>query len=125
VFDAPVIVEDPNFPGMSAVPREFVFRDEIYQIRNFSRESAHVIARLDASKLDLSNRRVSAEHRADKDFPIVWAKNYGKGRVYYNNHGHREETWDRKDVQTMYLEAIRWAMGLANADVAPHALPTR
>jgi type 1 glutamine amidotransferase len=125
VFDAPVIVEDPGFPGMNAVPREFVFRDEIYQIRNFSRESTHVIARLDASKLDLTNRRVSAEHRADKDFPIIWATTYGKGRVYYNTLGHREETWDRKDVQTMYLEAIRWAMGLTKADVAPHALPTR
>ncbi|MBZ5610249.1 MAG: ThuA domain-containing protein [Acidobacteriia bacterium] len=115
VFDGPVIVEDPDFPGMQAVPREFVLKDEMYQVRNFSRARSHVIARLDAAKLDLSNSKVSAEHRADKDFPIIWASMYGKGRVYYNTLGHREETWDRKDVQTMYLEAIQWAMGVGRA----------
>jgi uncharacterized protein len=120
VFDAPVIVEDPAFPGMRAFPRDFVIKDEIYQVRNFSRSRSHVIARLDATKLDLTNPKVSAEHRADKDFPIIWASAYGKGRVYYNTLGHREETWDRKDVQTMYLEAIRWATGLT-----PYAVSTR
>ena len=124
VFDAPVIVEDSNFPGMQAFPHAFTFKDEIYQIMNFSRDKVHVIARLDAGKLDLTNKRVSAERLADKDFAIAWAKMYGKGRVYYNTIGHREESWDRKDVQTMYLEAIKWAMGLTQADVSPHALVT-
>jgi type 1 glutamine amidotransferase len=124
VFEAPVVVEDPNFPGMQDFARQFVFNDEMYQERNFSRDKAHVIARLDASKLDLSNPKVMPEHRADKDFPIIWAKTYGKGRVYYNTLGHREETWDRPDVQKMYLEAIKWALGLTNADVTPHPMPT-
>lgn len=124
VFEAPVTVEDPNFPGMQGWPRQFIFNDEMYQERNFSRDKAHVIARLDASKLDLSNPKVMPEHRADKDFPIIWAKTYGKGRVYYNTLGHREETWDRPDVQKMYLEAIQWALGVTNADVTPHPMPT-
>ncbi len=124
VFDAPMIVEDQNFPGMQPFPHAFTFKDEIYQIMNFSRDKVHVIARLDAAKLDLTNPRVSPERLADKDFAIAWAKMYGKGRVYYNTIGHREESWDRKDVQTMYLEAIKWAMGLTQADVSPRGLPT-
>jgi type 1 glutamine amidotransferase len=28
-FDAPIIVEDPNFPGMQQWPRAFILRDEI------------------------------------------------------------------------------------------------
>ena len=119
VFDAPVIVEDPRFPGMRVFPRRFVFKDEMYQVMEFSPDKAHVIMRLDADKLDLTNKRVMPEHRIDKNFPIAWAKRYGKGRVYYNTLGHREQTWDRKDVQTMYLEAIKWAMGLTQADVTP------
>ena len=55
---------------------------------------------MDASKLDLTNPRVSEERRADKNYPISWAKMYGKGRVYYSTIGHREESWDRKDVQS-------------------------
>jgi type 1 glutamine amidotransferase len=124
VFEAPVTVEDPNFPGMQDFPRQSIFNDEMYQIRNFSRDKTHVIARLDASKLDLGNPKVMPEHRADKDFPIIWAKQYGKGRVYYNTLGHREETWDRPDVQKMYLEAIKWALGMTSADVTPRPMPT-
>ncbi len=117
IFDAPMVVEDPNFPGMQGFPRTFTFRDEIYQPKNYSRDKVHVIIHMDADKLDLSNPRVSAERRADKDFAVAWAKMYGKGRVYYNTMGHREESWDRKDVQTMYLEAIKWALGLTQADI--------
>ncbi len=79
---------------------------------------------MDGNKLDLSNPRVMPEHRIDKDYPIIWAKTYGKGRVYYNTLGHREESWDRKDVQKMYLEAIKWSMGLTQADITPHPMPT-
>ena len=123
VFEAPVIVEDPNFPGMSGFPRAFTFNDEMYQHMNISRDKMHVIARLDENKLDLKNPKVLPERLADKDFPIIWAKTYGKGRVYYNTLGHREETWDRKDVQNMYLEAIKWALGITKPDVSPHPKP--
>src|SRR5277367_523122 len=37
-FDAPVIVEDPNFPGMKHLPPSFTMKDEIYQIKDYSRE---------------------------------------------------------------------------------------
>jgi uncharacterized protein len=124
VFDAPVIVEDPRFPGMQGFPLSFVFKDEMYQVKDFSRDKVHVIARLDANKLDLSNPKVMPEHRADKDFAITWAKMYGKGRVFYSTLGHREESWDRKDVQTMYLEAVKWAMGMTDADISSHQLTT-
>ncbi len=54
-FDAPIVVEDPSFPGMEQWPHSFIFHDEIYQIRNFSRDKLRVLMRLDASKLDLTN----------------------------------------------------------------------
>jgi hypothetical protein len=76
--------------------------------------------RLDASKLDLSGKRV---HRTDKDFAVSWAKMYGKGRVFYSTLGHVPENWDRADVQTMYLEAIKWALGLTKADATPRPQP--
>src|SRR5579862_3385633 len=121
-FDAPVIVERPEAPMMKAFAKEFVIHDEIYQPMDpYSREKCDVLARLDANKLDLKNPRV---HRTDRDFPVAWIENYGKGRVFYSTFGHTDEAWDRKDVQTMYLEAIKWAMGLTDADVHPHPLPS-
>jgi len=119
-FDAPILVEDPSFPGMQQFPRSFVLTDEIYQVKNFSRDQSRVLMRLDASKLDLANPRV---HRNDKDFAVTWAKTYGKGRVYYSTLGHREETWDRPDIQKMYTEAIKWAVGLVDANTTPRPAP--
>ena len=116
IFDAPVIVEDSNFPAMKAFPKRFTVRDEIYQVKSFSRDRVRVLARLDASKLDLKNPRV---HRTDKDFAVAWAREYGKGRVFYSSFGHTEESWDNPPIQTMWLEAIKWAMGITNADVRP------
>jgi len=62
---------DPSFPGMQQWPRSFVLRDEIYQIRNYSRDKVRVLMRLDASKLDLANPKV---HRTDGDFAVTWAR---------------------------------------------------
>ena len=119
-FDAPIIVEDPGFPGMRQWPRSFVLKDEIYQIRNFSREKVRVLMRLDANKIDLTNPRV---HRKDRDFAVAWAKMYGKGRVYYSTLGHPGQNWDLPEMQTMYVAAIKWTMGLVDADVSPRPAP--
>lgn len=119
-FQAPIVVEDPNFPGMSQWPREFTLTDEIYQIKDFSRGKCRVLMRLDASKLDLNNPKV---HRTDRDFAVTWAKMYGKGRVYYSTLGHVSENWDDPKFQEMYVEAIKWALGLVNADITPRPAP--
>ena len=120
-FNAPIIVEDPNFPGMSQWPREFVLRDEIYQFRNYSRDKVRVLMRLDPSKLDLKNKNV---HRTDGDFAVTWANTYGKGRVYYSSLGHVLENWDDPRMQNMFTEAIKWALRLTDADVTSRPLPT-
>jgi type 1 glutamine amidotransferase len=115
-FQAPIIVEDPKFPGMSQWPHEFAITDEIYQMKDFSRDKCRVLMRLDASKLDLTNPRV---HRSDRDFAVTWAKMYGKGRVYYSTLGHVLANWDDPKFQKMYVEAIKWALGLVDADATP------
>lgn len=120
-FDAPIIVEDPSFPGMQQFPHSFVLRDEIYQMRNYSREKVRVLMRLDVSKLGMKNKNV---HRTDGDFAVTWAKMYGKGHVYYTSLGHVEENWDKPDFQQMITGAIKWAMRLEDADVSSRPLPT-
>lgn len=116
VFDAPVIVEEPGFPAMKGFPLRFTIHDEIYQHKAFSRDKVRVLARLDAAKLDFTNPKI---HRTDRDFPVAWAKMYGKGRVFYSTFGHAEEAWDNPMVQRMYLSALKWAMRLEGDDVTP------
>jgi type 1 glutamine amidotransferase len=124
VLNAPIIVEEPSFPGMKKFPHEFTLRDEIYVPTStpYSREKVDVLARMDASKVDL---KVKDLHRTDGDFPVAWVKKYGKGNVFYSTLGHPDEAWDNPAIQTMYLEAIKWSLGLTTYAPRPHALPGR
>lgn len=119
VFDAPLVVEDARFPGMEHFPPRFTLKDEIYQIRNYSRDNVRVLLRLDADKVDLSRKGV---HRTDKDFAVIWARNYGKGRVLYNGLGHPREVWEQPAIQTMWLEMVQWSMGIKPGDSTPRPL---
>jgi type 1 glutamine amidotransferase len=115
-----IINEDPSFPAtrhFGAAP--FTFTDEFYQAKDYSRDKLRVLLRLDVSKMPPNDE----VHRTDGDFPLVWAKMYGKGRVFYSALGHAASTWDDRDIDQMYFEAIKWAMGLTDADVTPRALP--
>ena len=62
-------------------------------------------------------------HRTDNDFAVTWAKMYGKGRVYYTTLGHVSENWDDPRFQKMITEALKWAVGLVNADITSRPLP--
>ena len=108
-----VINEDPSFPATRHFPATFPFVDEFYQAKNAPRDKIRVLLRLDVSKMpphqDLRNR----------DYPLAWAKMYGKGRVFYSSLGHASETWDNRDVRQMYFEAIKWALGMTEGDATP------
>jgi type 1 glutamine amidotransferase len=119
-FDAPLVVEDAAFPGMRHLPGRFVLRDEIYQIKDFSRDNVRVLLRLDAGKVDLSKKGI---HRKDGDFPVIWARNYGKGRVLYNGLGHTRDVWDRPDIQKMWVEMVEWSLGIIPGDATPRPAP--
>jgi uncharacterized protein len=100
-----VINEDPSFPATRHFPATFPFVDEFYQAKDFSRDKAHVLLRLDVSKMP-SNPQLR-----NMDFPLAWAKTYGKGRVFYSSLGHAPETWDNRNIAQMYFEAIKWVLG--------------
>jgi len=114
-----VINEDPSFPATRHLPLSFKITDEFYQAKNFSREKSRVLLRLDTSKMPSNVTLLNK----DGDFPLAWAKMYGKGRVFFGSFAHDAKTWDNPDVYHMYFEAIRWALGLTDADVTPRALP--
>jgi type 1 glutamine amidotransferase len=120
-FNAPIVLEDPNFPAVKHFPRAFTKRDEIYQPKEWSRDKVNVLLSLDASKLNYENNpRV---HRTDHDFAVAWSKMYGKGRVFYSTLGHTKESWDDPDITKMYFEAIKWVLGYTEGSTTSHTHP--
>jgi uncharacterized protein len=82
----------PDFPGMRMFAPSFRIRDKFFRVSIDRPESTRVLA------------------RSPPDVPVAWTTSYGKGRVFVSQIGHDDAVWDRKDVQEMYLEAIRWVM---------------
>src|ERR1043166_9717277 len=85
VVDAPVIIEDPNFPAMRHFSRNLMLRDEMYIAKSWSRDKVNVLMRMDDTKLDYTGKN---NIRPDHDFALAWSKMYGKGRVFYSTLGH-------------------------------------
>lgn len=121
-FDAPVIVEDREHPITAHFPKAFTINDEIYQVKNWSRDKVRVLARLDETKLDMKNPNI---RRTDGDFAVAWVKNYGNGRVFYSTFGHHDQALNRPDIRTMYTEAIKWALKLTEGETAPRPRPAK
>ena len=102
---------------MDAFPGRFRYKYQFPILKEpYSRENVHVIMRLDPAKLDPSDPKTKL--RPDHDFPIVYSKMYGKGG-YFSPLRTPRGNLDDPRVQKMYLEAIKWAMGLTQADITP------
>ena len=112
---ARVINEQPSFPAVKHLPTEFEYNDEFYKAKTFSRDKIDVLLRFNPASAS------SASVAKDGDYPLAWVKKYGQGRVFYGSFSHATELWDRRDIQLMYLEAIKWSLGLTQADPTPHA----
>ena len=112
-----IINENPGFPATRHLPSSFPFSDEFYQPKDHSRDTIDVLLRL-----DLSNVPPNPNLRLNGDYPLAWAKTYGRGRVLYSSLGHASSTWDLRDVRQMYFEAIRWALRLSDGEPQPHPM---
>jgi uncharacterized protein len=112
-----IINESPDFPATKHFAPSFPFSDEFYQPKEISREKVEVLLRL-----DLTNVPANPSLHLNGDYPLAWAKMYGKGRVFFGSFAHSSATWDMRDVQQMYFEAMRWALGLNDADPKPHPM---
>lgn len=121
-FEAPIIVEDRTHPITRHLPPTFTIHDEIYQIKDYSRDRVRVLMRMDPAKIDLQKKGVK---RTDKDFAVAWVRNYGNGRVFYSTFGHRDEVWERPDIQKMWIEAVKWVTKMTDGDATPRPLPAQ
>lgn len=107
-----LIVQDRAFPGAEQFPTEF--SDQFpYLKAPYDRGDVHTIIRLDPARLTPEQ----LARRPDGDFPVVWAKPYGQGRVFVSSLGHLDEPWDDPAVQALYLGGIKWALGLVNTPI--------
>ncbi|MGH9314109.1 MAG: ThuA domain-containing protein [Vicinamibacterales bacterium] len=103
-----VRVDDPTHPATAQLPAAFTISDEIYQFRAWSRDRVRVLLSLDPASVDLTKKGV---HRADKDFALAWAREFGRGRMFYTALGHEAAVWRDPRFQQHLAGGIQWATG--------------
>ena len=107
--EAHVRVADPKFPGLQASTETFTFKEEWYSLKNFSND-IHVLLVLETEGMHDSDYK-----RAP--FPIAWARKEGKGRIYFNAMGHRDDVWMSERFRQMLAGAVASATGREDAEV--------
>lgn len=110
-------VHDPSHPGAAPYGEEFVHQDEIYMYRHWQPKKVRVLMSLDYAKSPTQNA-VPTEH--GYHVPVAWVKEYGKGKVYYNNLGHRPETWTNKPFLDSIVGAVKWIRDEVEGDATPN-----
>src|SRR5579859_5679326 len=124
-FSGTLLAQSPEKPKHNLLfigPPPSSYRTRFTRSRIFPQKNVRVLLRLDADKLELTRKGVK---RTDRDFAVIWARNYGKGRVLYNGLGHVQAVWDRPEFQKMWLEMIQWSMGLLPGDATPRPKPDK
>jgi type 1 glutamine amidotransferase len=107
--EARVRVVDATFPGLQGLSEDFTLKEEWYSLKNF-RQDNHVLLILQTAGMqDPDYKR--------PPFPIAWARKEGKGRVYYNAMGHREDIWTSERFHQILAGAVGWATGRADAQL--------
>ena len=107
--DAPLIVNDPKFPGLEHVTSPVSFNEEWYSLKDFVPD-LHVILTLDTHSM-------KGECYRRAPYPVTWARLHGKGRVFYTAMGDRPENWKDEFFLNLLSGGIRWAIGDASAQL--------
>jgi type 1 glutamine amidotransferase len=109
-------IADPSFPGIAngfgTSGNSFTIRDEWYALKNFA-DDLHVI-------LVQGTEGMKGHMYERPNFPITWARAFGKGRVFYTSMGHFEDVWENPMYQALLLGALGWATGRIDASVEPN-----
>ncbi len=107
-----LIVADPKFPGLAAVPADYGPMEEWYSLKNFAAD-IHVLLVQDTAGMK------GAEYQR-APYPSTWVRLHGKGRVFYTNLGHREDVWDSPVFQAVLMGGVNWALHRVDADITPN-----
>ncbi len=121
-----VKIDDPKSPLTAMFHgQEFEIHDETYTLAqdSFSRENVHVLTSIDYSKMSDTDKakEPAATKRTDGDYGLSWIRREGRGRVFYEAHGHSETIYAMRPMLEHLLAGVQYALGDLKADDKPSA----
>lgn len=117
-----VKIDDPKSPLTAMFHGQgFEIRDETYTYNqeSFSRDNVHVLTSIDYAKMSDEDKAKETNPRSDHDYALSWIRREGKGRLFYEAHGHHERVYAMKPMLEHVLAGIQYALGDLKADDTP------
>lgn len=103
---ATMVVESPNHPSTTMLPKQWSRFDEWYNFTANPREDVHVLLTLDESTYNPGRGAMGADH------PIAWCHNFEGGRAWYEGAGHVESSYTDPLFLAHLLGGIEWTAGV-------------
>jgi type 1 glutamine amidotransferase len=123
-----VKLDDPKSPinaSFKGQPYEITDETYTYLQDSYSRTNAHILTSLDYSKMSDADKakESAATKRTDGDYGISWIRREGKGRVFYEAHGHLHQVFTITPWIEHVMAGIQYAAGDLKADDSPSVKP--
>jgi len=116
-------VDDPNSPltKMFKGRPPLLVIDETYTFgrETYSRKNLRVLTSIDYAKMSDADKKKESNPRADGDYALSWIRREGKGRVFYEAHGHNEKIYAMTPILEHVLAGMQYALGDLQADDSP------
>jgi type 1 glutamine amidotransferase/bacterioferritin-associated ferredoxin len=86
----------------------------------YSRDNVRVLVSVDTNKSILGGGPTTDGRPEQLDFPVVWVKSHGKGRVLYCNFGHNPHNFWYEKLMDFFLASAQFVLGDLAGDTAPN-----
>ena len=73
---------------------------------------------MNMEKFERFNSKYPAGNR---EVPVSWVRDIGKGRLFYTNFGHREDSYKNPVIMQHIFDGILFAIGYKKVDTTPTA----
>ena len=90
-------------PGINPLKNGLEIVDEWYALKNFSDDMQVILVQ--------DTRDMDGDDYLRPPYPQTWARNHGKGRVFFTSMGHREDVWTNPNFHQILLSGLSWAVG--------------
>jgi uncharacterized protein len=102
VQEGRLVVRQRPHPVTRGLPSSLRLTDEFYEFTGPLPPRTRVLVSLDPA---------SVPDEVGTNLPLVWARRYGAGRVFYSALGHPSESWNERWHRRIVARGIKWALG--------------
>lgn len=108
-----------NAPFKGKGPLVVVDETYTYGRDTYSRTNLRVLTSIDYAAMSAEDKAKEQYPRPDGDYALSWIRREGKGRIFYEAHGHNEKVYAIRPLLEHVLLGMQYVLGDLEADDRP------